>query len=370
MRPLQGLLTARNHPEQHLRKDAVGGASPHRQTEFEEHRLQLTWTKVNSKEPKLLHLRPARHRALDLARVGESHKHDNVEEFWVFEGKVHDQFYEQKFKEIQDMCQRRLLDRHLIARPKTVDEEIQDKYHREWCGRQSLALASVVIHCGYRTLKAELWSSCIRDTLQCNSDVSYICAQNKANKVTVPVIDKDVCRLCHVICKRHGAQREGETSNGDCDSRQEVVLRSEHVVHFQDNPSCVSRTQGTTARGWKGFPLSPIPRTVDAVLILVVWVRRQEGRERENKNNTCLDGSDEKKERKNFVIVKLQSFTSFIGSVPVRSMETKKSNSVRLDNFSSQDCCTFCVFGITWHKTHPDDWNWRCCELWEHSRDE
>ena len=31
---------------------------------------------------------------------------------------------------------------HLIA--KTVDEEILDKHHREWCGRQSLALASVV----------------------------------------------------------------------------------------------------------------------------------------------------------------------------------------------------------------------------------
>ena len=59
---------------------------------------------------------------------------------------------------ISNKYQRRLLGRHLIARAKTVDEEIQDKHHREWCGRQSLALASVVIHSGYHTLKTETTS--------------------------------------------------------------------------------------------------------------------------------------------------------------------------------------------------------------------
>ena len=36
----EGLLNARDHSEQQLREEAVGGASRHRQREVEEHRLQ------------------------------------------------------------------------------------------------------------------------------------------------------------------------------------------------------------------------------------------------------------------------------------------------------------------------------------------
>ena len=97
--------------------------------------------KSELEKTEIAHCRPAHHRALDPARVGESDKHDRGEEFWVvFEGKVRDQLHEQIFKP-------------------TVHEEILDKHHREWCDRVSLALASVVIHCGYRTLKTELWES-------------------------------------------------------------------------------------------------------------------------------------------------------------------------------------------------------------------
>ena len=47
----------------------------------------------------ITHCRPAHHRALDLARVDESDKHDSIEEFGViFEGKVRDQVQEQILK--------------------------------------------------------------------------------------------------------------------------------------------------------------------------------------------------------------------------------------------------------------------------------
>ena len=49
--------------------------------------------------------------------------------------------------------------------------------------------------------KRNYGSPCTRGTLRYNNDVPYTCAHNKPNKVTVPVIDKDECRLCHAICK-------------------------------------------------------------------------------------------------------------------------------------------------------------------------
>ena len=50
-----------------------------------------------------------------------------------------------------------IFDKHLIAPATTVDEEILDKHHRQWCGRQSLAPASGIIHPEYDTLNAESW---------------------------------------------------------------------------------------------------------------------------------------------------------------------------------------------------------------------
>ena len=67
------------------------------------------------------------------------------------------------------------------------------------------------------------------------------------SKVTVPVIDKDEYLLCHAICKDTVSIVKRETSHRGYDLRQEVVVRGEHVVHFQDNPSFGSRTRETTA---------------------------------------------------------------------------------------------------------------------------
>ena len=80
--------------------------------------------------------------------------------------------------------------RHLIAPATTVDEEILDKHHRQWCGRQSLAPASGIIQPEYDTLKAESWEY-RRPFLLCTQQT----------KVTMPVMDKDEYQRYHAICK-------------------------------------------------------------------------------------------------------------------------------------------------------------------------
>ena len=172
--------------------------------------------------------------------------------------------------------------------------------------------------------KRNYGSPCTLGTLRYNNDVPYTCAHNKPNKVTVPVIHKDECRLCHATCKDTvpSVKKKPATETVTCDKKlwfeasTWCISRIIHLVFPVLKRRQLEAEQGPT------FSNSTYRRCSLHCSHLSQDIKRER-----KQNNTCLDGSDDKT-RGNTSYWSIAKVSRVLLEVtwsdfPVRSMETK-----------------------------------------------
>ena len=156
----------------------------------------------------------------------------------------------------------------------------------------------------------------------------------------MPVVDKDEHRLRDVICENTvpSLKEEPATSTMTCEKKVWSEASTWRISTILHPVAPVLKGRQHEVEQGPTFSKSTNCRcSFDFSRLCQVAMRERK------QNNTCLD---EKDERRNFVVVGLQSFTSFFGGDVVGvlgptngdkdTLQFQKPNVVRLGNTSSQ----------------------------------